>query len=97
MGSSLLSEKESGRRPKEKEREGDIRQLQTAASLSSLVSGWFLQKSRQPLKSCWDFQKQGVIAGSMCATSRVANIIFLPAWELWKYDKCLGSFSFYLN
>lgn len=68
MGSSLLSEKESGRR--QKEGEGDIEQ--TAAIVSAL---WCLdgscRKSRQPLKSCQGFQERGVIAGSVCATGRV--------------------------
>lgn len=55
----------------------------------ALVSAHLLQKSRQPLKSCWVFQESGVIAGSMWATSRalyipMQGIISLLAQELCK-------------
>lgn len=98
MGSSLLSEEQSERRQKEEEAEGDIQQLQTAVSLCSVVSGCFPAEQQTAVeisKSCWGFfffffRERGAIAGSMCATSRVANITSPPAQELWRCGKVFG-------
>lgn len=98
MGSSLLSEKERERRQKEKR---DIQLLQTAASPWCLDGSG--RKSRQPLKSCWDFQERGVVAGSVCVpppAAAAAGWLILSLcldWKLCKDDKCLWSFSFDLN
>ena len=76
------------------------REISSSCRQQSVSALWcldvFLQNSRQPLRSpnhavffffFLSFRERGAIAGSMCATSRVANITSPPPQELWRCGK----------